>query len=74
MKSCFELGRAKQLCTAILYLDVKTAYASVLMDSILPDDSEQGRSAYISKLVALGFCHEDSRTLHQDAANLAYWL
>ena len=74
MQLSYDYAAGKKKSTAVLYLDVKAAYASISRDLILPPfEGQASEGAYVRKLAEVMFTVPDAQDIYHDTTQLACW-
>ena len=67
------MGRPYQTGSAIIFLDVDTAFASMIRHFILPSDCSDPEPVFSRRLFSLGFSSEEANEIYQQAARSQHW-
>ena len=73
VKAAIDFANHTNLSSAIIFLDVKTAFASMLRHFILPSDCPDPEPVFLRRLVSLGFSEEEANGIYQQAARSMHW-
>ena len=77
MNACRDLAELRQLSVSCIFLDIKTAYASIqreLFLESLPEEKSDNKEPYIKKLLEIGFSEADAEEVYKESSKMYQWL